>query len=247
MISIIICSRKTDLDTTLKSNIDATIGVEHEIIFINNSQNHYNIFQAYNLGVLKSKYETLCFMHDDIQFLTQDWGKLVIETYYDEKVGAIGIAGSPYVSWTPGTWWSAGINAQNVSHGTLKATEYFEPLISNKFSEVLLLDGVWFCIRKKLFQKIRFDEMTYQGFHMYDMDICMQIHQQKFKCLSLYNIDINHQSQGALNNSWIKNRILFWKKWKHALPLSNLKLTWYQIAIYEWRNTLAFLKIIIKN
>lgn len=247
MISIIICSREPNLDTKLKANIEATIGVEYEIIFINNSQNLYTIFQAYNLGVSQSKYETLCFMHDDIHILTHDWGNIVLESYYDEKVGAIGIAGSPYVSWMPGTWWSAGINAQNVIQGDIKVTEYFEHLNIRKFSEVLLLDGVWFCIRKKLFQKIRFDEMSYQGFHMYDMDICMQIHQQKFKCLSLYNIDINHESQGVLNNPWIKNRIQFRKKWKHLLPLSNLKLTWYQIAIYEWRNTLAFLKIKMKN
>lgn len=51
MISIIICNRKKVLDPKLENNIKSTIGIEYEIINIDNSDNRYNIFQAYNKGI----------------------------------------------------------------------------------------------------------------------------------------------------------------------------------------------------
>ena len=55
MISFIVCSGKEDL-TELKENIKNTVGIEHEIIVIENSGAKYTIAQAYNLGIKKSKY-----------------------------------------------------------------------------------------------------------------------------------------------------------------------------------------------
>lgn len=56
MISIIICSRYSSLSQELQSNIHATIGAcEYELVHIDNSENKYNIFEAYNLGVRKAQ------------------------------------------------------------------------------------------------------------------------------------------------------------------------------------------------
>ena len=95
MISIIICNRKKVLDPKLENNIKSTIGIEYEIINIDNSDNRYNIFQAYNKGIQKSKYPYICFMHDDILYHTVNWGKNIIDylapirekrKYYEEHL-----------------------------------------------------------------------------------------------------------------------------------------------------------------
>ena len=70
MLSLIICSRNSDISATLKKNIETTIGINYELIVINNSLNHYSIFEAYNQGIRKSKYQFLCFMHEDILYHT---------------------------------------------------------------------------------------------------------------------------------------------------------------------------------
>jgi glycosyltransferase involved in cell wall biosynthesis len=66
MISLIICSRTPALSQKLANNIAETIGVPYEIVLLDNSANTYGICQAYNIGVQQSKYDVLCFMHDDI-------------------------------------------------------------------------------------------------------------------------------------------------------------------------------------
>ena len=84
MISLIVCSRSIDISDELKQNIQSTIGAEYELVAIDNSQNEYSIFSAYNEGVRRSKYPYLCFMHDDIIYHTQGWGLKVIEHFVHE-------------------------------------------------------------------------------------------------------------------------------------------------------------------
>jgi hypothetical protein len=115
MISIIICGRDNDISTALRHNIQETIGVVHEIIVIDNSQNDYSIFSAYNKGVALSNYDTLCFMHDDLVFESSNWGSIVINQLQQNNIGAVGVAGTPYYATLPGAWWSGGIICQHIS------------------------------------------------------------------------------------------------------------------------------------
>ena len=41
MITLIICSRNSDISNELKRNIAITIGVEYELVVIDNSKNDY--------------------------------------------------------------------------------------------------------------------------------------------------------------------------------------------------------------
>ena len=88
MISIIICSRTASISDELTQNIDQTIGLPYELVIIDNSENLYSIFSAYNEGVKRSKYEVLCFMHDDIIFKTNDWGINVMNRFKSSNLGA---------------------------------------------------------------------------------------------------------------------------------------------------------------
>ena len=80
MISIIICSRKADISQGLKDNIAATIGCEYELCVIDNSHNEYNIFTAYNEGVSRAKGDILCFMHEDVKYISNGWGEKVYKS-----------------------------------------------------------------------------------------------------------------------------------------------------------------------
>ena len=71
MISIIICSRTQAISKDLSENVQNTVGCDHELVIIDNSENQYSIFEAYNLGIKQSKGEYLCFAHDDILFHTK--------------------------------------------------------------------------------------------------------------------------------------------------------------------------------
>ncbi|RZM04425.1 MAG: hypothetical protein EOO88_56000, partial [Pedobacter sp.] len=179
MISIITCVRHTERIEPLRRHIESTIGVQHELIAIDNSTNQYSIFQAYNKGVELSRFPFLLFMHDDIWYHTDDWGKKLAAHFTDPQTGATGICGTPYIAWNAGGWWSPGEGylhiLQSQKRGMEPEMQEFAPSNNYQpFGQVVALDGVWFCIRKELFDKIRFDDKTYNGFHLYDVDIIKQ-------------------------------------------------------------------------
>lgn len=59
MVSIIICSVSPLLLEDLKQNIAQTIGVEYEIIAIDNREKRWPIAKAYNYGAQQAKYPYL--------------------------------------------------------------------------------------------------------------------------------------------------------------------------------------------
>lgn len=242
MISIIICGRKNNISPALRNNIQETIGVIHEIIVIDNSKNDYSIFAAYNKGVALSNYDTLCFMHDDLVFESFNWGSIVINQLEQNNIGAVGVAGSPYYATLPGAWWSGGLICQHISG----QDDYAYTKIINDSLPVVVLDGLWFCIKKDLFKTISFDEINFNGFHYYDMDISLQIKKLGYDILSLYNITIKHSS-GKLDQTWLQNALILQKKWAKHLPFTVTKLTYAQEIKIEYGVLAEYLKAMRTN
>ena len=240
MISIIICSRNEDISNELKLNIQSTIGIDYELIVIDNSKNKYSIFSAYNKGVKEAKYSFLCFMHEDVLYHTNDWGKKVISHLTNPKVGIIGVAGGHLMPNCPAGWFSSDLSTINIiqSHyeNGIKTTYHdkkfeYSDSVTN---EVVAVDGVWFCMPKFLFSTISFDEKNFEGFHCYDLDICLQVRSTGNIVLVVSDILLEHFSGGNTNQEWIENSIILHNKWKLLLPqVAGIKLTPAEIKSRE--------------
>lgn len=242
MISIIICSRTPSISSDLIENINKTIGIQYQLICIDNSTNTHSIFSAYNEGVKRSDFDILCFMHDDICFKSNNWGQSVVNRFSVSKLGAIGVAGSPYYAILPGAWWSGGYICQSVFGEQELA---YMPKIDNTLP-VVVLDGLWFCVRKSLFSMIRFDDITFNGFHYYDIDISLQIHQQGYDLLNVYDITIKH-SPGKLDEIWLENAILLQNKWQKSLPFSITKISYFKKVTIEYAVLEEYIHAMKKN
>ena len=68
MLSIIICSVLPERLRKISQNIDETIGVEYEIVTIDNREKCWSIARAYNEGARQAKYPNLFFVHEDVMF-----------------------------------------------------------------------------------------------------------------------------------------------------------------------------------
>ena len=225
MLSIIICSRHKCIPSAIQQNIADSIGVEYEIITIDNSENRYSIFQAYNEGVCRSKGDLLCFMHEDVLFRSRNWGKVIESHFADDKaIGLIGFAGSHFLADTPMYWYSSPFVSQrnlNNDHGLVEE-HFHEGWFGNRcIVEVVAVDGFCFFVRKCLFDRIPFDENTYSGFHLYDMDICMQVIESGYKVCVARDVLTEHywsESQQFTKQGghlFEHNLELFSKKWKN--------------------------------
>jgi len=249
MISIIICSRDTNLLTSVSQSVQETIGVPYEIISIDNSKGEFSIFQAYNLGAEKSKFSYLCFMHEDLLFHTPEWGQAVVKHLNDVTIGLIGVVGSVYKSKINSGWWGApgvplNILRYHYIQGSLldKKSEYH--LINPQkevVSDVVTLDGMWLCTRKETWLHNKFDEQRLQGFHFYDLDFSLQIKQSLRVCV-IYDVLIEHMSYGSINKSWIESSFVFHEKWADILPLSTIHIPPKQLQMFEIHMAVDFLK-----
>lgn len=223
MLSIVVCSKNRTLPKEFVDNILNTVGVVYEIITIDNSENSYSIFSAYNQGAAKSKYPYICFVHEDVFFHSAKWGKKVIAHLQDPKIGIVGLAGGSLVTRIPTPWSSLLSQSQNIiqsDHSGKKATKTNCIPVNYNLSEraVIILDGVFMCMRNELMQKIHFDE-NLSGFHGYDYDISIQSRIKGYINNVIYDIELEHFSRGKTNKDYYRNLIAIFKKWESYLPL----------------------------
>ena len=223
MVSIIICSRNPKSLNALKANINETVGTEYELIVIDNSGNNYSIFSAYNKGMEMSHHPYLCFIHEDLLFHSQDWGKAVCRHLEDPSCGLIGVCGGFVLPRIPSSW-SFYHFTEHILQSDNKHSKpiYKNADVYNKGHEkpVIALDGVFLGIRKELFEKIRFDDVRYKGFHFYDVDICLQAYFQGFENRAVNDILIEHFSKGFQGRQWVENSLTYWEKWGDKTPVS---------------------------
>jgi hypothetical protein len=225
MISVVVCSVNRNLALQIKRNIDETIGVEYELIIIDNNTANKGITQVYNDGASRAKFEIICFVHEDVLFRTHDWGKK-IAGYYDQhpQLSLIGVAGSRYKSRTL-SGWSTGLrqfDCSNVLHINASGGEqklYANPFSSPDIEFTVTLDGVFICARKQSWKQISFDN-NLKGFHLYDIDFSCR-HAQVSKVAVTFEIDLVHLTEGGnFGDAWVNNTIEWHSAFKQQLPLS---------------------------
>jgi glycosyltransferase involved in cell wall biosynthesis len=234
MISIVVCSINQELFELLSRNVGATIGESFEIIRIDNIENNLSICTAYNKGARQANGEIICFIHEDILFHTRHWGRKLIAHFADEEVGVIGVAGSRYKS-AFGQNWKDGespmyriLLKDGIQSGKLLN---FNPLNERK-SEVVCLDGLFLACKKSQWAEHPFDETNYNGFHFYDADFCMQFFGLK-KNYVVYDIVVEHFSQGKYDPEFLKQAEIFANKWSKKLPTHLDPLTSSKVANLE--------------
>jgi GT2 family glycosyltransferase len=253
MISIIISSRDRKLLENVSENIGQTVGVPFEIIAIENSRGKLGICKAYNEGAARAKYNIFCFMHEDISFVTQDWGAKVIDHLKDRSVGLIGNAGGdpknkvPCLNNTDLYMPEAHVIAHSSDRRNepvlILTTSY--PQENSVIKRVACVDGMWMCTRRDVFNDFKFDEKTYPGFHGYDIDLSLQI-LQKYKVCVVFDVLMHHYSTGNSGRDYIEHKIRLNRKWRKLLPLSVRDLPEKELLRLHWLAMETFMNKLIQ-
>lgn len=254
MLSVIICSKNKMLAPGFVDNITNTIGTEYELVHIDNSDAKYSIYTAYNEGVKLSKYNNLCFLHEDVYFHSPDWGRKILQHLQLPDVGICGVAGRDFVSRVPASWGKklSGVNIiQSDKLGIRRTRRKLIPgNYKNPVREVITLDGVILCCRKDIFEKIRFDE-SIGDFHGYDFDICIQSAVNGYRNYVMYDIVLEHFSRGNPNACYYRALIKVFRKWKDKLPLYSRGMQpgfMHSIGVVDYRGLTKLLcKMVRRN
>jgi GT2 family glycosyltransferase len=228
MVSIILSTAqgKTEI---LEKNIKDTIGIEYEIVKIQN-KGKYSLSKAYNIGTQQAQYEYLCFIHDDILFRTKDWGKKMVDSFQNALLSPalIGVIGTEYKSVFPGPW-TCPLNQYNKGN----VEQYFKYKVcepnrisyssGNQLQEVVVVDGMFLFTTRTILKEIHFFDEKLLGFHCYDIDLALSLYHLGKKIYVDESILLEHHSEGKLNNDWFENQLYLVRKWKTTLPANVLE------------------------
>jgi len=169
--------------------------------FIFKENNKLPLPQLYNKAIdlaIEGKKDYLVLCHDDVIIESDVAYKLpdILRKEYD----IVGVAGTTECKLQEPALWhlmGGGFEGQKlhgaVAHGneTRKGMTAFGPYPQR----VVLLDGVFLAIHRRVFEQIRFDETNPAGFHFYDLSYCLDATLAGFKC-GVSDIMITHASPG---------------------------------------------------
>lgn len=202
-------------------HIDNTIGkIQHKVICYPNF-NEYSLTEIYNRSIRDHNNDSaiMVFLHNDIQFFTKNWGRLLLTKFNYSDYQIIGVAGTTTLS-ESGCWWSERNNMVGVVSHTdgikVWTNEYNKP-IAGKITPVVLIDGLFMAVDCNDIE-YQFDE-EFKGFHFYDISFCFKNFIEGINIGVTTDIRILHKSVGQTNDQWERSRLQFVEKYKDDLPL----------------------------
>jgi len=206
-----------ETDTTLFKTTEDNSQVEQIVFKENNKQSLHKVYNKAIDFALQEDVQRLVLVHDDV--ILESYSERKLDKLF-KKFDVIGCAGSTEASLKlPALWhlMGGGFGSGNlhgaVAHGDEKQKHMTAFGVYPK--RVVLLDGVFLAIHRRVFEKIRFDEDCPSKWHFYDLDYSMQCHKAGFK-LGVGDILITHNSPGltSFTDEFNKGQEWFLDKWK---------------------------------
>jgi GT2 family glycosyltransferase len=191
--------------------------------FIFKENNTESLPKVYNKAIdfaIEENFDAIVLCHDDV-IIESDLAYRLPSIM--ESFDVIGVAGStecklqePALWHIMGGGFGSGKLHGAVAHGDEKNKSM--TFFGSYPKRVLLLDGVFLCINKTAFTKVRFDETNPAGFHFYDLDYSLSCHKEGLK-LGVSDIMITHASPGLkeFTEEFNEGQRWFLEKWKGKL------------------------------
>jgi len=203
-------------------------GIDHEIIAVRDAR---SLAEAYNRAVARTSCDIVILSHDDIDILANDFAPRLAGCFDQmDVVGAIGgerIAGPRWSSCDHphlGGW---------ITHQTQLGMPYQVDLVSPRprRTNMKALDGVFLAARRTVLSEVPFDESTFDGFHLYDIDWSYRASEAGFVLGTAGDLLIVHQSRGRFDSAWqlYANRFCEKHRIQYTPPREPIKI--YEAAL----------------
>lgn len=225
-ISIVVCSRKnSEENKDFIEHIKETCGCDSHVFLIYNPEG-VSLSKIYADMLVSKDINTniIVFIHDDIEFLRNGWGKEILRLFNEnEEYGIIGVAGSAQFD-ENGAWWNYKKKFGQVLHRSEGKSwlTAFSPLLDKDLQEVVVIDGLFMAVHKNRISE-NFDRENLL-FDFYDIYFCLaNFLNKKCKIGVTTNIRLAHNSVGKLKDNWYTSRDFINKKFGNYFPIDILK------------------------
>lgn len=220
-ISVVISTRKID-DNYLK-HVEKMFSHPKTQILVYENDGVSSLPEIYNEGLNEATNDIIVFMHDDLILETKNITPKVIKLFENNpEYGVIGLAGTDNL--LSGVWWQDRDSMYGVvgheHEGKRHVNHYSKESFSEKLKEVVVVDGLFMMVHRGRI-KHKFNEQ-FEGFHFYDLPICIENHLDGVKIGVTTKIMVTHKSIGMVNKKWEKNKFLFEALYEKNFPLKVL-------------------------
>ena len=209
-VSIIVCSIDDEKARRIRAHYEALFaGRTMEILQIGDAK---SLCEAYNRGVAQTSGDVLIFSHDDIEIVSDDFaGRLMRHMMSNDIVGVAGTSRLAGPAWIMAGWPHVhGCIAHQLGDRNNLTFECYGP--ASGAIAIQAVDGVFFAVRRSVFDKVTFDAGMFDGFHLYDIDFSFTAFTAGFRIAVPWDILLVHQSGGQYDANWQRYSEKFVKK-----------------------------------
>lgn len=131
------------------------------------------IAESYNRMASKSNADILCFVHDDVEFLSEDWDSTVSDLFEEFEPDVLGVVG--VTKYDGGRTFDAGNpHMAGVVCVDQKGTAFVKCLSPKfRYKKAATVDGLIMFVSRKYWESNKFDE-SFDGLFFYDIDLCLR-------------------------------------------------------------------------
>jgi hypothetical protein len=217
-VSVVISTKK--IDESYREHVRKMFSQPNTEILMYENDGQMSLTQVYNKGLKESVNDIVVFMHDDLILETSNMTPKIVKLFEKHfEYGIIGIAGTDKL--TSGMWWQNRENmfgvVGHIHEGKRHVNHYSKGVFNDVLKDVVIVDGLFFMIRKSLLKK-EFNEQ-FEGFHFYDISFCVENYLENVKVGLTTKIGVTHMSVGMTNKQWEKNKLFFEALYDKNLPL----------------------------
>jgi Flp pilus assembly protein TadD len=199
-VSIVFCSiddAKCAATVALYERVFA--GLPYELIPIRDAR---SLAEAYNRGIAASKGDVVLLSHDDVDILASDFAQRLLG--HLSSFDVVGVIGATDLSGPTWRWSGHPYLRGWITHRAPREDNWYAAVVDpNPVSgEVVVLDGVFFAARRAVCEAIPFDEQTFDGFHLYDVDWSYRAAQAGYRLAAAGDLLVVHASRGRFDGVW---------------------------------------------
>ncbi|MDR1855445.1 MAG: glycosyltransferase family protein [Azoarcus sp.] len=189
----------------------------HEIVGIHDAR---SLAEGYNRALRRARGDIVVFSHDDVLILDPAFASKIARRLADGAFDMLGFVGTTRL--VNDAWWGAGgnwLNGAVCHYHTKKMTLNVWntdpwPVVGG----IQAIDGLCMMSRRDTAEEIGFDEETFDGFHLYDLDFSYSAWRAGKKIGVCCDIPVIHASAGRYDRVHEAFGRRFLAKHRDALP-----------------------------
>jgi len=215
-VSLVVCSiDEAKLERASASYRERLGAALVEIVALRDAR---SLAEAYNRGLDRARGDAIVFSHDDVEVLSPDFAAR-LEAHlaaYD----VVGVAGTRQLC--GGGWYFAGhphdyMLVVSPHPDTGRSTLVIEGGGALVADRIQALDGLMLATRADAARSLRFDETTFDHFHLYDLDFTFRAHLAGLRLAVCRDLVLLHASRGGYDARWDAYRERFERKFAGRL------------------------------